>query len=466
MLQPYDYDLLVIGSGPGGQKAAIAASKLGKRVAMVERDHVVGGVCINTGTIPSKTMREAVINLSGYRERAYFGGSYGQRRVITIDDLLLRCQTVVKNEIEVTRHQLTRNGIEIITGLASFIDPHTIAVNDDEIAKKVTAQNIVIAVGTSPVRPPNLPFGRALLDSDSILNLDRIPRSMCVIGGGVIGLEYASIFAALGVRVTLIDKRDRLLSFVDSEVVEALSYHLRSLRVTFRLNEEVESISVEGTGADMQVQTRLKSGKSIVTDRALYSAGRTGNTAALNLENAQIGSDARGKITVNDQYQTSQPHVFAVGDVIGFPSLASVAMEQGRIAANVAFGRQLHSVPDLFPYGIYTVPEISVLGKNEDELTSAGIPYEIGKAHYREIARGQIIGDSTGFLKILFSPDDHKVLGVHIIGEGASELIHIGQAVLAFGGTIDYFVDTVFNYPTLAECYKVAALDGVNRQRL
>jgi NAD(P) transhydrogenase len=288
---------------------------------------------------------------------------------------------------------------------------------------------------------------------------------LTVVGAGVIGLEYASIFATLGVRVTLIDKRHRLLPFVDAEIIETLAYHLRENRVTLRLGEEVSGMELITDQAGDRVKIKLASGKQVVTDAALYSVGRTGATSTLNLEAAGLAADNRGRLAVNQYFQTQADHVYAVGDVIGFPSLASTSMEQGRLAACHAFNLKTTSVPELFPYGIYAIPEISMVGRNEEELTEQGVPYEVGKAHYREIARGQIIGDTTGLLKLIFHLDTHELLGVHIIGEGASELIHIGQAVLSFGGRIEYFVNTVFNYPTLAECYKVAALDASNKLR-
>lgn len=467
----YDYDLVVIGSGPAGQKGAIAAAKLGKRVAVIERGHNVGGVCINTGTIPSKTLREAVLQLSGYRERQMQGDTYKPKRV-PMSDLVARCQHVIRNEIEVVRNQLFRNDVELIEAEASFIDSHTIALNGTEAARKITSAFVLLAVGTTPTQAPHV---AGVHDSDSILRLERIPKTMCVVGGGVIGCEYASMFAALGVRVTVVEKRERLLPFVDAEIVEALSYHLRNQRLTMRLNEEVKSVELSEDGSDPDssdkysgephVLTRTVSGKTITTEVALFSAGRVGATQALGLDKAGLSADARGRIAVNDKYQTAMPHIYAAGDIIGFPSLASVAMEQGRVCAMHAFGLEATTIPALFPYGIYTVPEISVLGKNEEELTAVSRPYEIGKARYKEIARGQIIGDETGMLKIIFDPSTLEILGIHIIGEGASELIHIGQAVLALKGTLDYFVRTVFNYPTLAECYKVAALDGLNRLR-
>ena len=462
----YDYDMLVIGSGPAGQRAAIQSAKLDKHVAIVERKSVVGGVCINTGTIPSKTLREAVLYLSGYRERGIYGAAYSVKQNITMDDLLFRADHVIQHEIDVTRHQLTRNRIEVIAGTASFIDPHTVRLQyvDGSGFRDVTAANMVIAVGAHATQEANIPFdGKRVFVSDDILKLDRLPRSITVVGAGVIGCEYASIFAALGVRVTLIDKHTDLLPFVDDEIADALAYHLRENRVTLRLGEEVSAIELFTDDNVEKVRILLGSGKQVVTEKALHSIGRTGATAKLNLESAGLKADDRGRLKVNSQYQTEVSHIYAAGDVIGFPSLASISMEQGRLAACHAFGLEAKSVPELFPYGIYTIPEISMVGSTEGDLTAKGVPYEVGKAQYKEIARGQIIGDQTGLLKLIFHLETRELLGIHIIGEGASELIHIGQAVLAFKGTVDYFVNTVFNYPTLAECYKTAAFDGINR---
>lgn len=464
----YDYDLLVIGSGPAGQRAAIQAAKADRRVALVEKKTVLGGVSVNTGTIPSKTLREAVLDLSGYGEREFYGMSHTLRRRIDMPDLLQRVDAVVRHEIDVTRAQLLRNRVEVFSATASFVDEHTLLLDyaDGSGQRKITGAHIVIAVGTEATRDEHIPFdGRRVMTSDDILTMDALPRTLVVVGAGVIGCEYASMFAALGVRVTLVDRRPRLLPFVDGEIADTLSYLLRENRVMFRLNESVKAIEVLEEEETDHVRITLDSGKQIVAEKALYSIGRTGNTNRLNLQGAGIEPDERGRITVNEHYQTKTPHIYAVGDVIGFPSLASTSMEQGRLAACHALKIPATSVPELFPYGIYTIPEISMVGRNEEELTHEGIPYEVGKARYREIARGQILGDSTGLLKLLFHIETRRLLGVHIIGEGASELVHIGQAVLAFGGTVDYFVNTVFNYPTLAECYKTAAFDGVNRAR-
>lgn len=465
-LRNFDYDLFVIGSGPAGQRAAIQAAKLNRRVGLAEKKTVLGGVSVNTGTIPSKTLREAVLDLSGYREREFYGLSHTVRQRITMQDLLARVDAVVRHEIDVTRHQLLRNHVDVIPANASFADAHTLRLEgvDGAGQRTITAASIIIATGTEATRDEHIPFdGRTVLTSDDILKLDELPRTMTVIGAGVIGCEYASMFAALGVRVTLIDRRPRLLPFVDAEIADTLAYHLRENRVTLRLGESVRGVEVMEDDDGRKVRILLESGKQIVSDKTLYSIGRTGNTARLDLERAGLEPDSRGRIGVNGRYQTGQPHIYAVGDVIGFPSLASTSMEQGRLAVCHALGIPATSVPELFPYGIYTIPEISMVGRNEEELTQEGVSYEVGKARYREIARGQIIGDTTGLLKLMFDTGTRQLLGVHIIGEGASELVHIGQAVLAFGGKVDYFVETVFNYPTLAECYKTAAFDGINR---
>jgi NAD(P) transhydrogenase len=466
ILMTYEYDCVVLGSGPAGQRAAIQSSKLGKKTLIVERQTVVGGVCINTGTIPSKTLREAVLHLSGFRERGIYGTSYTVKQNITMADLHFRTDHVIRHEIDVTRHQLQRNRIEIAEGNGRLVDAHSVCIEQvpGRGSRTVTAANIIIAVGTKATRDPSIPFdGQRIMISDDILGLEKLPRSLTVVGAGVIGIEYATIFAALGVRVTLVDKRDRLLPFIDREITDSLAYQMHQHRVTLRLGEEVQGMEPFSDDKGDRVRITLGSGKQIVSEAALYSIGRTGATDSLDLKAAGVEVDERGRLRVNAHYQTNIPTIYAVGDVIGFPSLASTSMEQGRLAACHAFGVAANSVPSLFPYGIYTIPEISTVGRNEEELTHDGIPYEIGKAQYREIARGQIIGDQAGLLKLIFNLETRELLGVHIIGEGASELIHIGQAVLAYKGTIDYFVNTVFNYPTLAECYKTAAFDGINR---
>ena len=453
--------MIVLGSGPAGQRAAIQSAKSGKRVAVVEQRDVVGGACVNTGTIPSKTMREAVMHFSGYNYQNIYGVNYRVKEKITMADLIFRVQHVIKTEIDVSHAQLSRNGVETLWGKASFVDPHTVRVENPRVSADYRAETIVIATGTKPAISDKVPFnGRNILNSDQVLDLKDVPKTFIVVGGGVIGVEYTCMFAALGVRVILIERRPRLLEFADGEIVEALCYHLRDRRVTLRLNEEVASVEDLDNG---QVVANLNSNKKIVGDALLYAVGRQGNVDDLNLAAAGLDADERGRISVDQDYRTKVPHIFAAGDVIGFPSLASVSREQGRIAAARAYNLPVHSNPATYPYGIYTIPEISFIGKTEEALTDADVPYEVGVAYYREIARGQIRGDTTGRLKLIFHRETREIRGIHIIGEGASELLHIGQAVMVLKGTIDYFVDTVFNYPTLAECYKAAAFNGLNR---
>ena len=462
----YDYDLFVIGSGPAGQRGAIQAAKLRKRVGLAERRAVIGGVCINTGTIPSKTLREAVMHLTGYRHHLLYGDSYSVKQTITMEDLMVHADRVIANEVDVTRHQLLRNGVELFAGEARFIDAHTIHLDyvGGAGARVVTAANILITTGTFATRDPHIPFDDHLvLTSEDVLKMKQLPRTMAVVGAGVIGLEYASMFAALGVRVTLIDKRHQMLPFIDTEIMDTLVYHMRQNRMTLRLGEEVSAIAIVDDDNHERVQIHLRSGKVVSAEKVLYSIGRTGATDTLNLEAVGVSPGPRGYLEVNESFQTAAPTIYAAGDIIGFPSLAATSMEQGRLAACHAFGVPATSVPALFPYGIYAIPEISFVGRTEEDLTEQGVPYEVGKAQYKEIARGQIIGDQTGMMKLIFHCDTRELLGVHILGAGATELVHIGQAVMALGGGIDYFVNTVFNYPTLAECYKTAALDAANR---
>ena len=454
------YDLLVIGTGPAGQKAAVQAAKLGKKVGIIERKEMVGGVCIHTGTIPSKSLREAVLFLSGFRQRNLYGAGYRVKAHITIEDLAFRANHVIANEIDIVKNQMLRNRVDMIYGEASFADAHRLRIEGSTGAAEHTADFIVIAVGTVPARPAEVPFDdESIIDTDGILRLKRIPDSLTIVGGGVIGTEYASILAALGVPVTLIDKRPRLLEFVDEEIITTLQAQMREIGVTLYHDEEVLAIEKE---AD-HINVCLKQAKPIHTSTLMYAVGREGATRDLNLESIGITPDQRGRLFVNAHFQTSVPHVYAAGDVIGFPALASTSMQQGRHASCHAFGVSDRTDTDLLPFGIYAIPEISMVGKNEEELAREDVPYGVGIARYREIARGQLIGDETGMLKLLFHRQSRELLGVHAIGEGATELIHIGQAVMAFKGRLEYFIDTVFNYPTLAECYKVAALDGINR---
>jgi NAD(P) transhydrogenase len=455
------YDLVVIGSGPGGQRAAIQAAKSGKRVAMIEKGVGVGGVCTNTGTIPSKTMREAVLHLSGFYYQNFYGANYRVKETVTMADLNYRIQRVIESEVSVIQAQLQRNGVDLLHGVGSFLDAHRIQVENGGGRNELEAANVLIATGTKPAVNAKVPVnGRTIIDSDQILNMTQIPKTLIVVGGGVIGVEYACMFATLGVRVTIVEKRPRLLEFADTEMVEALTYNMRDRRVTMRLNEEVESVEEL---ADGRVAAMLVSNKRVMGDALLYAVGRQGNVDGLNLAAAGVTADERGRIHVGADYRTAQPHIFAVGDVIGFPSLASVSMEQGRIAAANAFNIKIQSDPATYPYGIYTIPQISFIGKTEEQLTQEDVPYEVGVAYYREIARGQISGHTEGRLKLLFHRETLELLGVHIYGEEAAELLHIGQAVFSLKGKVTYFVNTVFNYPTLAECYKAAAFNGLNR---
>jgi NAD(P) transhydrogenase len=460
MSHAYDFDLLCIGSGPAGQRAAVQAAKLGKRAALVEKGKLLGGVCLDTGTIPSKTFREAVLALTRHNDH---GNSFGGAQRPTAAQLLSQVSEVVRRECEVIENQLRRNDVTLFWGEASFKDPHTVMVGSERGWVTVTAEHVAIAVGTRPAPPPGVAAdGEVVITSDDVVNLQRLPRSMAVVGGGVIGIEYASMFATLGVSVTLVEKRDRPLDFVDHEIVDELIHQMRKHNVTFRFGEAVERIEISDVPTRAGVLL-LESGKRIVSDLIVFSAGRIGATDRLNLDAVGLAADARGRLAVDATFRTAVPHIFAAGDVIGYPSLAATSSEQGRLAACSAFGVAAGPMATHFPIGIYAIPEISLVGATEEQLTRDRVPYEIGVARYREIARGQILGDESGLFKMLFHRDDRRLLGVHAIGTGATELIHIGQAVLGLGGGLEYFLGTVFNYPTLAECYKVAALDAANK---
>jgi NAD(P) transhydrogenase len=455
------FDLVVIGSGPAGQKAAIAAAKLGKKVAVVDRKEMVGGVCLHTGTIPSKTLREAILYLSGFREKSFYGKDYSVNREITVADLAFRVQKVMAKEMEVVRAQLARNHITMAHGRARFTDPHSLEVETLDGPSALTGEHILIACGTRPAHNPTVPLdGERIIDSDQLLAGKTLPRDLIVVGAGVIGLEYASMVTALNIGVTVIEARPTILDFVDAEMIEALMYFMRQRGATFRLGETVVSV---GYDEKKRVVACLDSGKEVHGDALLYTVGRQTNADLLNLPAAGLSADDRGRIAVNEFFQTAVPHIYAAGDVIGFPALASTSMEQGRLASCHMFGNYCESRPESIPYGIYTIPEISMVGRTEQELTKARVPYEIGLARFDEIAKGQMLGVEAGLLKLLFDPKSRKLLGIHIFGERATEIVHIGQAVLAFGGTIEYFRDAVFNYPTMAEAYKVAGLDGLNR---
>jgi NAD(P) transhydrogenase len=461
-MQANEYDLVVVGSGPAGQKGAICAAKLRKKVAIIDRKMTIGGVCVHTGTIPSKTLREAVLYLSGFRQRTFYGRGYVLKDRIAMSDLIFRAQAVMAREIEVIKAQLRRNRVTVLEGEARFMDPHTIEIRSDEGTQLVHGQHILLACGTRPAHSADMPIdGKRIFDSDQVHELDEVPRELVVVGAGIIGLEYASMFATLGVKVTLLDQRPVLLDFVDREIIESLCFQLRQFGTVFRVGEKVVSIGFDEERD--RVYAKLESGKSVHGQGLLYTIGRQANSDLRNVQAAGLSSDGRGKLLVNEHFQTAVPHIYAAGDVIGFPALASTSMEQGRLASCHMFGKPGKMPANLIPYGIYTIPEISMVGQTEEQLTKERIPYEVGLARYAELAKGQMLGDEQGLLKILFDPDSLKLLGVHIIGDRAAEIVHIGQAVLTMGGTIEYFRDTVFNYPTLAEAYKVAALDGLNK---
>ena len=460
------FDLIVIGTGPAGQKTAIQAAKLGKSVAIVEKTTVVGGACLHTGTIPSKALRETVLTLTQQAKVPTPTHTHTKRR-FTMDDIIFWSNQVIQREMDVIHDQMGRNEVEFIQGFASFDDPHTITVENGQRDDQLAADYFAIATGTRPVRHPELPYNDVdVVDSDGLLNLPAMPKSMIIVGGGVIGTEYACMIAKLGIKVTLVEARDRLLDFADYEIIEALQFHMRQNGITLRLGERVTKVDINedhhvpGIHHGL-VTCLLESGKQLKADTMMYCVGRQGATDKLRLENAGLAADRRGRIQVNEFYQSEVPHIYAVGDVIGFPSLASTSMEQGRRAARHMFGANMKSMPELFPFGIYAIPEISMVGRNERELTQAGIPYQVGLARYREVARGQLVGDEIGFLKILVHDETRKVLGVHILGTGATEIVHIGQAVMALEGTVDFFVENVFNYPTLAEAYAVAGRHAV-----
>lgn len=463
-------DLCVIGSGPGGQKAAIQAAKLGKDVVVVEKMEVVGGVAINTGTIPSKALREGVLAVNMMENVISYARDQFLSRENKLERLTAATQRVVRAEVDLTRQQLISNQIEILKGHGSFVSPNLIRVDGPRGVEEVHAEHVLVATGTTPAKPAGIEFdGSTIITSDEVLKITKLPRTMIVVGGGVIGTEYASMMAALGVRVALIESRPRLLDFIDAEVCEALQYHLRQMDCTLRMGEKVVSIkripAPAGSRSEdgLMCQATLESGKVLSADCLLYCIGRQGATAGLNLQNAGLEADNRGRISVDKNYRTKVPHIYAVGDVIGFPALASTSMEQGRMAALDMFGIAHEMQEELIPFGIYSIPEISMVGWTEEALTKDNIPYESGIAQYKEIARGQLLNDQVGMLKLLIHQETHALLGVHAIGTHATELIHIGQAVMAFKGTVEYLVNAVFNYPTLAECYKVAALNGLNK---
>ena len=460
----YDFDLICIGSGPAGQRAAVQAAKLGKRAAVVEQRREVGGVCVETGTIPSKTLREAVIYLTR-AESSPFESRDGIRNNprITADQLLRRVAEMIRIEQEVVEDQLRRNDVRMLTGEGYFVDAHTVGVRHDNGEERHTAAFVLIATGTYPSAPAGVALeGEVVLTSDDIIRMRTLPRTMAVVGAGVIGIEYAAMFAHLGINVTVVEKREMPLEFLDREILEELKHQLRGRGVTFRLGEAVSSVDLD-EGPPRRAVVHLESGKRIVADVVLYSVGRIAATDRLELAAAGLAPGERGRLTVDASFRTSVPNILAAGDVIGWPSLAATSAEQGRLAACGAFGVPAGPMPRHFPYGIYAIPEISMVGATEKELTDGKVPYETGVARYREIARGQILGDDSGYFKLLFQRETRELLGVHVLGTHATELVHIGQAVLALGGGLEYFLGAVFNFPTLAECYKVAALDAANK---
>lgn len=457
------YDFIVVGSGPAGRRGAIQAAKLGKRVLVVEKGTRVGGVSVHTGTIPSKTLRETALNLTGWRERGFYGRSYRVKQEINAEDLRRRLLITLDHEVEVLEHQFARNRVQQIRGTATFIDRNTLEIekNDGEIVR-VWGNAILLAVGTRPYRPENIPFdGKSIVDSDELLDLNELPRSMVVIGAGVIGIEYATIFSALDTAVTVVEPRNSMLDFIDKEIVEDFSYQLRDRNMKLLFGQSAEKVEKEPNG---KARVTLQNGRTLMADMVLFAAGRVGATDTLNLEAAGLTADSRGRLKVNPEtFQTDVPTIYAAGDVVGFPSLASTSMEQGRIASRHAVGAPAEDPPQYFPYGIYAVPEISTCGLTEEEVKQRGIPYECGISRFRETSRGHIMGLDNGMLKMIFSLKTRRLLGVHIVGEGATELVHIGQAVLNLKGTVEYFVENTFNYPTLAEAYKIAGLDAWNR---
>ena len=460
------YDFVVLGSGPAGRRAAIQAAKLGHSVLVIDDRCKVGGVSVHTGTIPSKTLRETALNLSGWRERGFYGRSFRAKETIETGDLAARMEKTFDHEVAVLEHQFARNGVTVCVGRGRFADPNSLIVEREiagnVIEERIEADKILIAVGTAPHRPPHIPFnGNSVIDSDDFILKPRLPRSLVVVGGGVIGVEYATIFSVLDIPVTLIDPRSHLLEFLDREVVDHLVHLMRDRGIGLRLNGEVERIRFAVNGDPVCM---LADGRQVSAELVLFTVGRVGATDHLDLDAAGLTADARGRLEVNrNTFQTAQPHIYAAGDVIGFPSLASTSLEQGRAAACHAFGRPTSIEDQSPPYGVYSVPELSCVGLSEEDARKRGLSYECGVARFRETSRGHIMGMDYGILKMICDRTTRKLLGVHIVGEGASELIHIGQAVLNLGGTIDYFIENSFNYPTLAEGYKIAALDIWNR---
>ena len=459
MASPEMFDLVVIGCGPAGEKGGAQAAYFGKRVAVVERAPAVGGSCINTGTVPSKTLRESALYFSGLKQRGLYGIDYSLKENLTVHDFMHHERAVVEMERNRILKNLELHKIQLIRGQASFEDTHTVVINGPEGKRTLRGDVILIATGSKPHRPAEIAFDDVhTFDSDTFLRMERIPKSLAVIGGGVIGCEYASIFMALGVDVTLVDGRDQLLPFLDVEISKRLRDRFLSLGMHLWFNERPVKVENHSSGARLT----MKSGKTLEVEAALFAAGRRAAVDNLALEKAMLALNERGYIPVDENYRTSVPHIYAVGDVIGFPALASTSMEQARVAACHAFGlKYKQRVASLLPMGIYTIPEISAAGETEESCIEKGIDYCVGRALYENNARGHITGDTAGMLKLIFSRADRKLLGVSMIGESATELIHIGMMVLDNGLTIDEFIEQVFNYPTLSETYKYAAYDGL-----
>ncbi len=456
---PTHYDLIIIGSGPSGRSAAIQAGKLKQKVLVVDRQAQVGGVSVHTGTIPSKTLRETILNLSGYRERTFYGRSYRAREDITAQDLRQRVRKTLSYEVDNLEDMFARNHVETMRGAARFVNETTIEVTQDSQTETFTAKHFIVSVGTKPYRPDDIGFnGHTIVDSDELINLKSLPRSLIVLGAGVIGVEYATMFQALDVKVTLIESRDTFLDFIDKTLMQEFIHEIRDLGIDLRLGSPVVEVAEQ---PDKTISVTTKNGRTARAEMFLFAAGRMGATQHLNLSACGVKTDSRGRISVDKTtYQTNKPHIYATGDVIGFPSLASTSLSQGRVAACHAFGVKIPPQSAWFPYGIYSVPEISTCGMSEEELQDQGIPYEVGCAKFRETARGNIMGITQGMLKMLVSLKTRRILGVQIMGEGATEMIHIAQAVMNYKGTVDYFIENTFNYPTLAEVYKSAAFDA------
>lgn len=460
-MEKLNFDVVVIGSGPAGQKAAIQAAKLGKKVAVIEKGTEPGGNCLYSGTIPSKSLREAIIDMTRFYDRGFYGQNYN-REDVTINDLNHRLNQVIEEERNMVYRQFKKNNITLLLGNASFENTQKMLIFDHEyrLLYHVVSEAYIIATGSKPRNPPNIPFdNEIILDSTTLLGINKIPKSMIVLGGGIIGSEYASFFATLGTEVTIIDKKEHILPMLDSEIGIHLQTALTDIGLTFAGHKEPDEVK----RIENHAYVKCKDGSEFEADVLLYALGRTANIDRLQVENAGISLNPKGYIIVNDLFQTDSPHIYAVGDVIGGPCLASTSMEQGRLAARHACGAQTHRFPTFYPTGIYTIPEISACGYTEDELKELGFRYEVGRAYYYEIARSHIVGSNTGMFKLIFHAETLEILGVHIIGRGATEVIHIGQVASTFHAKIDYFIDQVFNYPTYAEGYRVAALNGYNK---